>query len=109
MPKTRKLADLELLEGGGAGGMGGGGGKSSYTFDRITGSKSARDQKENAPNSRTKELTGELSFQKRPKSYSTVEDSTPRTSDDYKKGGAVSASKRADGIAQRGKTRGKMR
>jgi hypothetical protein len=28
--------------------------------------------------------------------------------DSYKKGGAVSASKRADGIAQRGKTRGKM-
>jgi len=28
--------------------------------------------------------------------------------DTYKKGGAVSASKRADGIAQRGKTRGKM-
>ena len=27
---------------------------------------------------------------------------------EYKKGGAVSASKRADGIAQRGKTRGKM-
>jgi hypothetical protein len=26
----------------------------------------------------------------------------------YKKGGAVSASRRADGIAQRGKTRGKM-
>lgn len=30
----------------------------------------------------------------------------PRT---YKKGGVVSASKRADGIAQRGKTRGQMR
>jgi hypothetical protein len=28
--------------------------------------------------------------------------------DDFKKGGAVSASKRADGIAQRGKTRGKI-
>lgn len=27
---------------------------------------------------------------------------------EYKKGGAVSASRRADGIAQRGKTRGKM-
>ena len=30
----------------------------------------------------------------------------PRT---YKKGGVVSASKRADGIAQRGRTRGQMR
>ena len=28
--------------------------------------------------------------------------------DTYKKGGSVSASSRADGIAQRGKTRGKM-
>jgi hypothetical protein len=106
MPKTRKLADLEVLEGGGAGGMGGGGGRSSFTFDRITGSKSARDHKENAPNSRTKEISGELSFKETPKRSSS--DRTPRTSDDYAKGGAVSASKRADGIAQRGKTRGKM-
>jgi len=31
MPKTRKLAELEVLEGGGAGGMGGGGGRSNST------------------------------------------------------------------------------
>ena len=31
------------------------------------------------------------------------------TDSDFKKGGKVSASRRADGIAQRGKTRGKMR
>jgi hypothetical protein len=38
------------------------------------------------------------------------ERSTQESSDRYKKGGRVSsASKRADGIAQRGKTRGKMR
>jgi hypothetical protein len=29
-------------------------------------------------------------------------------SDDYSRGGKVSASKRADGIAQRGKTKGRM-
>jgi hypothetical protein len=33
---------------------------------------------------------------------------SPEENNSYKKGGKVSASKRADGIAQRGKTRGKM-
>ena len=105
MAKIRpKLAEMEVLEGGGAGGMGGGGGKSSYTFGRITGSKSARDRKENASDSRTKGLSGEMSF---PSSGGRSSgDRSPRTSDDYAKGGKVSsASKRADGIAQRGTTR----
>ena len=37
-----------------------------------------------------------------------LENQTKRESRGMKKGGVVSASKRADGIAQRGKTRGKM-
>ena len=35
-------------------------------------------------------------------------ETTNAAGDNYKKGGAVSASRRADGIAQRGKTRGRL-
>ena len=95
------------------GGGGGGGGSSTppsggvtpkdkYTFDRITGSRSAKDYKERE---REAELTGRLDFGSPRQSSSNR---TPKMSDDYSRGGKVSASKRADGIAQRGKTKGRM-
>lgn len=41
--------------------------------------------------------------------YREFETTSPKLSDEYKKGGSVgSASRRADGIAQRGKTRGTL-
>ena len=99
MPKgmPKRADEMQPLEGG-VGGAGGGGG--NYTFGRLTGSRSAKDYKEKE---REAELSGSLSFGN-PRSRSG-DDRTPRTSDDYKKGG-MTASKRADGIAQRGKTRG---
>jgi hypothetical protein len=73
-----------------------------YTFDRITGSRSAKDYKERE---REPEITGQLNFGSPRQSSSNR---TPRMSDDYSRGGKVPASKRADGIAQRGKTKGRM-
>ena len=81
-------------------------GEIKSSFDRTTGTRSAKDYKEKE---KTPEFSGEMSMgSPRGRDYGSG-DRTPRTSDDYKKGGKVSgASKRADGIAQRGKTRGKM-
>jgi hypothetical protein len=99
----KKPTDDQLLEGGGGGGGGRSGGK--YTFDRITGSRSASDRKEKED--KTPEVSGEISFgSPKGRNYDSG-DRTPRMSDDYAKGG-MTASKRADGIAQRGKTRGKL-
>jgi hypothetical protein len=99
----KKPIDDQLLEGGGGGGGGRSGGK--YTFDRITGSRSASDRKEKED--KTPEVSGEISFgSPKGRNYDSG-DRTPRMSDDYAKGG-MTASKRADGIAQRGKTRGKL-
>jgi hypothetical protein len=101
----RKPTDEQLLEGGGGGGGGGSGGK--YTFNRITGSRSAKDRKESED--REPEMSGGLSF-RGSDSGREYGGRTGRTSDDYKKGGKVSsASSRADGCAQRGKTKGTMR
>ena len=103
MPKgmPKRADEMQSLEGG-LGGAGGAGGK--YTFDRITGSRGAKDHKEKE---RESEMSGRLNFgATRGRDYDSG-DRTPRMSDDYKKGGKVgSASKRADGIAQKGKTRG---
>ena len=103
MPKGMpKRGDDQLLEGGGAGG---GGGK--FTFDRVTGSKGAKDHKEKASDANTREMSGNLRFDSPGRRDMDSGDRTPRMSDDYAKGG-MTASKRADGIAQRGRTRGKM-
>ena len=101
----KKPTDDQLLEGGGGGGGGRSGGK--YTFDRITGSRSAKDYKEKEDMS--KGMSGELEFRS-PKSRNYDSgDRTPRTSDDYAKGGKVSsASSRADGCATKGKTKGRI-
>ena len=76
---------------------------------RPTGSRSAKDHKERE---HTEELGGELRFVAPREHYGydsgAGSSRSIKTSDDYKKGGKVSASKRADGIAQRGKTRGKL-
>jgi hypothetical protein len=100
----RKPTDERLLEGGGGGGGGGSGGK--YTFNRITGSRSAKDRKE--AEDREPEMSGRMSF--RGSDYGREYGGrTGRTSDDYKKGGKVSsASSRADGCCVKGKTKGRM-
>jgi hypothetical protein len=93
-----------MLEGGG----GGGGGRSEgkYTFDRITGSRSAKDYKEKE---RESEFSGEMGFGSPKSRSSDSSDRTPRMSDDYAKGGKVSsASSRADGCAVKGKTKGRF-
>lgn len=71
---------------------------------RRTGTRAAKDTKE--PTEYTPEVSGRMRFRRQDEDV-VPEDRTPRMSDDYKKGGKVksSASKRADGIAQRGKTR----
>ena len=102
----KKPTDDQLLEGGG----GGGGFRSipSSTLNpRPTGSRSSKDYKEKAD--RESEFSGEMSFGSPRGRSSDSSDRTPRMSDDYAKGGKVSsASSRADGIAKRGKTRGRM-
>lgn len=126
MPKTRKLADLELLEGGGAGGMGGGGGRrlsmpsivkrqsekkgTDFVDEMIAADKKLSMKRElEAVKAKPERQKAELG------ATTTTKDGVKTTEypyagpNEYKKGGAVSASKRADGIAQRGKTRGKMR
>ena len=105
----RSIYEYDPTRGGGggssqsSGGVGGAKPKDKYTFDRITGSRSARDYKEK---DREPELTGKLDFGSPRQSSSNR---TPRMSDDYSHGGKVAtASKRADGVAQRGKTKGRM-
>ena len=101
----KKPTDDQLLEGGGGGGGGRSGGK--YTFDRITGSRSAKDYKEKED--KASEFSGEMGFKaSRSRNYDSG-DRTPRMSDDYAKGGKVSsASKRADGCVTKGKTKGRF-
>ena len=75
---------------------------------RPAGSRPAKSRKNQE---HTEELSGELNFVPPREQYGYDSGSgssrSIKTSDDYKKGG-LTASKRADGIAKRGKTRGKM-
>jgi len=112
MAGRNKGLDEAVLEGGVGGGMSGGfrASKAEKTksepsmFDRLTGSKAAKDYKEKDYSS---EMSGNINFgSPRRRDYDSG-DRSPRTSDDYAKGG-MTASKRADGIAQRGKTKGTM-
>ena len=101
----KKPTDDQLLEGGGGGGGGRSGGK--YTFDRITGNRSAKDYKEKED--KASEFSGEMSFGSPRGRSSDSSDRTPRMSDDYAKGGKVSsASSRADGCCVKGKTKGRF-
>lgn len=112
MPKTRKLADLELLEGGGAGGMGGGVGKSMLKEAAgaagiaagLYGVGKADRYMTKLGDERRKEEQREAAAEKKREVNRMDKGEAVK----YRHGGAVSASKRADGIAQRGKTRGKM-
>ena len=75
---------------------------------RQTGTRAAKDYKESE---HTEELSGELLNFVAPKQYYGYDSGgrssrSIKTSDDYKEGGT--ASSRADGIAARGKTRGKI-
>ena len=101
----KKPTDDQMLEGGG----GGGGFRSmpsSALNPRPTGSRSAKDYKEKED--KASEFSGEMSFKPpRSRNYDSG-DRTPRMSDDYAKGGMVSASKRADGCATKGKTKGRF-
>ena len=102
MPKgLRKPMEEMPLEGGGGygGGMGGGKGFSEFRLPRKRDTKEKLDYEP--------ELSGKLDFPGRKSRSYDSSDRTPRTSDDYKKGGKT-ASSRADGCCQRGKTRGKM-
>ena len=93
--------------------------ESGSISERVTGTRKAKDYKENAKDSKTKEISGEMRFreprQRTENEYITDYGRTPRMSDDMKKGGAIkkmatggSVSKRADGIAKRGKTKGRV-
>jgi hypothetical protein len=94
--------DVPVLEGGGAGA-----GMAARSAPRQPEKRSPKDHKEKAD--REPELTGEVSFGSPRRRSADSGDRTPMTSDDYKKGGKVrSASARADGIATKGKTRGKI-
>lgn len=108
MPKGLRKPMDEMLLGteGGKGGVGGGGGSGFNFGPRVTGKRSAKDYREKLDYE--PEISGKINFPSSRSRYEVPEDRTPRTSDDYKKGG-MTASKRADGIAQRGKTRGQMR
>lgn len=122
MPKFRRNPYEEMmLEGAGSGAVGAGGGagkasvapaeKSSWSGmnPKPAGSKRARDQKEYLD--KEPELSGKMRFRETsPYDDYDFGSKTPGFSDDYAKGGKVSsASSRADGCAQRGKTKGRMR
>jgi hypothetical protein len=105
----KKPTDDQMLEGGGGGGGGGAGKVNTKTpwlgDGRVTGSRSASDRKEKED--KTPEVSGEISFgSPRSRNYDSG-DRTPRMSDDYAKGG-MTASKRADGCAVKGKTKGRF-
>lgn len=121
----RKLAELELLEGGGGGGMMGGGGggrraslpgiaeknaqknKTDFVDEMIAADKKLAMKRE------LDAVTSKPERQQAQKNATVSTDGGVKTTsypyvgpNEYAKGGSVSS--RADGIAQRGKTRGKM-
>ena len=121
----RKLAELELLEGGGGGGMmGGGGGGRRASLPGIAEKKAKQNKtdfvdemiaadKKLAMKRELEAVTAKPERQQAMKNATTNTDGGVKTTsypyvgpNEYAKGGSVSS--RADGIAQRGKTRGKM-
>jgi hypothetical protein len=67
--------------------------ESGSLSDRVTGTRKAKDYKENGKDSTTKEISGEMRFreprQRSEDEYITDYGRTPRMSDDMKKGGKV--------------------
>ena len=67
--------------------------ESGSISERVTGTRAAKDYKENAKDSTTKEISGEMRFreprQRSDNDYITDYGRTPRMSDDMKKGGKI--------------------
>ena len=123
----RKLSELELLEGGGGSGMmGGGGGGNRASMSGIV-EKNAKKNKTDfvdemiaadkklAIKRELEMVTAKPERQQAEKnSMVRIEDGVKTTTypyvgpNEFSKGGSVSASSRADGIAQRGKTKGRI-
>jgi hypothetical protein len=121
----RKLSELELLEGGGGSGMmGGGGGGRNISISGIADRNAKRNKTDFVDEliaaDKKLAMKRELETVKaKPGRQQAEQNATVRTEDgvktttypyvganEFAKGGSVSS--RADGIAQRGKTRGKM-
>jgi len=126
MPKGIREPIQELEGGKGFGGMGGGGGRTMA--ERIAERRAAESKALDTDFKRamgtvagtglaaaTADYVGDKLQENKKKEAVAREAAAElkregnRTSPGMKKGGQVSASRRADGIAQRGKTRGKMR
>ena len=122
----RKLSELELLEGGGGSGMMGGGGGNRASMSGIVEKNSKKNKTdfvdEMIAADKKLAMKRELEVSKaKPERQQAEKNATVRTEDgvktttypyvganEFSKGGSVSASRRADGIAQRGKTKGRM-
>ena len=122
----RKLSELELLEGGGGSGMMGGGGGNRASMSGIVEKNSKKNKTdfvdEMIAADKKLAMKRELEVSKaKPERQQAEKNAMVRTEDgvktttypyvganEFSKGGSVSASRRADGIAQRGKTKGRM-
>ena len=123
----RKLSEIELLEGGGGSGMMGGGGGGNRASVAGIAEKNAKKNKTSMEDEllafdKKIGMKRELEVSKaKPERQQAEKNATVRTEDgvktttypyvganEFSKGGSVSASRRADGIAQRGKTRGRI-
>ena len=120
----RKLSELELLEGGGGSGMMGGGGGGRASMSGIVEKNAKRNKtdfvdemiaadKKLAMKRELEAVTAKPERQQALKNATTNTDGGVKTTsypyvgpNEYKKGGSVSS--RADGCAQRGKTKGRM-
>jgi len=123
----RKLSELELLEGGGGSGMMGGGGGSNRASVAGIAEKNAKKNKTNIEDEliafdKKMDMKRELEVAKsKPERQQADKNAMVRTeggvktttypyagANEFSKGGIASASRRADGIAQRGKTKGRI-
>ena len=122
----RKLSELELLEGGGGSGMMGGGGGNRASMSGIVEKNSKKNKTdfldEMIAADKKLAMKRELEVSKaKPERQQAEKNAMVRTEDgvktitypyvgpnEFSKGGSVSASRRADGIAQRGKTKGRI-
>ena len=123
----RKLSELELLEGGGGSGMmGGGGGGRNISISGIADRNAKRNKtdfvdemiaadKKLAMKRELEMVTAKPGRQQADKNAMVRTEGGVKTTtypyvgaNEFSTGGIASASRRADGIAQRGKTKGRM-
>ena len=123
----RKLSELELLEGGGGSGMmGGGGGGRNISISGIADRNAKRNKtdfvdemiaadKKLAMKRELEMVTAKPERQQADKNAMVRTEGGVKTTtypyvgaNEFSKGGIASASRRADGIAQRGKTKGRI-